>query len=164
MVYSLILDPDLSLGRTPEIEILDGAIDKLELIDPTPDGGTNLNKPMQNGRALKPDHMPTKVRRLDERPIPDYRTWHYFYSVSDWFKEVVEKIEPGVHQFFAAEYVDRNGNHLANKGSKSNGRSRSDARSRSASPTRLLRLLASGILARFRHSLSAFVNAELHHA
>lgn len=114
MVYSLILDPDLSLGGTPEIEILDEATHKLELVDPTPDGGINLNKPMQNGRALKPDHMPTKVRRLDDRPIPDYRTWHYFYSVSDRFKEVVEKIEPGVHQFFPAEYVDRKGNHVAN--------------------------------------------------
>ena len=113
MVYSLILDPDLSLGGTPQIEILDEATDKLELVDPTPDGGMNLNKPMQNGRALKPDYMPTKVRRLDDRPIPDYRTWQYFYSVSDLFKEVVEKIEPGVHQFFPAEYVDRNDNHLA---------------------------------------------------
>lgn len=48
MVYSLILDPDLSLGGTPEIEILDGATDKLELIDPTPDGGINLNKPRRS--------------------------------------------------------------------------------------------------------------------
>lgn len=81
----------------------------IEYVDTTPDleGGVNLSfKPGQlhAGRAIKPDHVPTKVTRTGKRyGMPDavmgLGAMELFF-VNETFRQVVERLEPGVHQFF----------------------------------------------------------------
>src|SRR6476469_7831020 len=69
--------------------------------------------PFESGRPITVRNLPIQVRCLDRRPLPDYQTYHSFRPVSDRFKEVVERIEPNVHQFFPAEYRGKDGSHVA---------------------------------------------------
>ncbi|WP_119396699.1 imm11 family protein [Pannonibacter phragmitetus] len=92
---------------------LDGDIDKIEYADTSLDPGLNpLFKPgrMYAGRAVKPEHIPTRVQWQSKR----YKPYDVFMSgglilVSDAFKDIIGNHEPGVHQFFPIEVVYRDG-------------------------------------------------------
>lgn len=91
-------------------KILDGDPLKVEYVDPTPDLGYSegfFDRGQLNyGRALKPDHMPTKMIRLSKKePVPDIFMAYGFYIVCQEFKECVERAEPSVHQFFPIDIV-----------------------------------------------------------
>ena len=88
---------------SPYFEWLDGDFDKIELYDRTPDGGGVFVR-LGSGRPLKPDHMPTAVRRIDPNrkptPLLDVERWPSEFLVNQTFKDILEELEPETHQFF----------------------------------------------------------------
>ncbi|MCW3780078.1 imm11 family protein [Defluviimonas salinarum] len=96
------------LGSQPGYKALDGDIDKVEIVDPTPDGGGLITRRgLKSGRPMKPDHMPTKLQRigrgLDIFPLLDVDSYTSCLLVNQTFKDILEELEPGVHQFFPME-------------------------------------------------------------
>ena len=98
---------------------LDGDWKKVSMIDPTPDGGTNLTGVVFHfmaGRPIKPDHMPTMLYPTKKvTKFPDYFTSAGpGLVVSEKFKSVVESLEPDRHQFFPIKIMSKSKkNHLA---------------------------------------------------
>lgn len=89
---------------------------KLTLEDMEQDGGfyVGYDGSLMSGRRVKREGMPSKVKWWDRRPVPDFQILHSpTMIVSQRFREVVESIEPGVHQFEPVEYVTKGGEHVA---------------------------------------------------
>lgn len=85
---------------------LDGKDEFLEVEDPTQDDGTRISpsSPL-SGRALRPVNIATKLERkpLDLKRIPllDVETyWGGALLVPQSFKDLMEALEPDVHQFW----------------------------------------------------------------
>lgn len=96
------------LGSQPGYKALDGDIEKVEIVDPTPDGGGLITRRgLKSGRPMKPDHMPTRLGRggpgLDIFPLLDVDSFTSCLLVNQTFKDILEELEPGVHQFFPME-------------------------------------------------------------
>jgi hypothetical protein len=105
-------------GGYGDSQELDGDISKIECVDMSQDGGTTLRSgytAVQAGRPIKPDFVPTKIEWRSKSKIPDYKTPMGIPTVCDRFREIVEQFEPGVHQWFPVEFVDRKGGHLAHR-------------------------------------------------
>jgi hypothetical protein len=106
MAYNLFPGETLVTAATHKAEYIlevDGNLRKTEFIDTSDDGGARVrNGDLRAGRALKPDHIPTKVKRSPPAPQPlsDFYPAGGAFYVSDRFKALVEEFEPGVHQFF----------------------------------------------------------------
>ncbi|WP_422375638.1 imm11 family protein [Roseibium sp.] len=100
-------------GYTIDRDYLDGDVDKIEYVDTTPDHGSNPSfKPgrMYAGRPVKPDFIPTRmVWRNKDIPPYDFFMLNKLILVSDAFREIVERHEPGVHQFFPIEVMSEYG-------------------------------------------------------
>ena len=60
--------------------------------------------------------FPERVHWLEKKdnPPPDFDKTPY-WTVSDRARQVIERLEPGVHQFFPVEYVDSEGEHIENR-------------------------------------------------
>jgi hypothetical protein len=89
---------------------------KLTLEDMTHDGGLFMgyDRSLISGRRVKTEGLPTKVQWWDRRPVPDFEIIHSpTMIVSQRFRDVVEAVEPGVHQFEPVEYVTKQGEHVA---------------------------------------------------
>jgi len=87
---------------------LDGDPEKVELENPTPDGGRPVAGKWSAGRALKPDHMPTRLIRggpgPKQSPVLDVEALYGgTLLVREPFKDLLESLEPGVHRFFPME-------------------------------------------------------------
>ena len=88
---------------------LDGDFDRIRLIDQTQDDGRRVRKGAPNvGRSLLPDHIPTKLERepwnLRLLPLLDVeRYWGGNLLVPQQFKDILEELEPDVHQFWPME-------------------------------------------------------------
>jgi hypothetical protein len=91
---------------------LDGDLTKVEIADQTPDGGLTPNnrRTFTAGRAVKTEFMPTKMEWRDPHghSIPDFDSGN-FLNVSERAKALIERIEPGVHQFIPIDYHDMKG-------------------------------------------------------
>lgn len=102
-----------------DFDNLDGDPQKIEVVDTTQDDGRFLGKGLDaltSGRAIKSDFVPTRLQwRGMPKYLPDYHTPYGLLSVSDAFKQIVERVEPGVHQFFPVEYIDKRGQHLQHR-------------------------------------------------
>lgn len=98
------------------MKALDGDIKKIKPVDVTQDGGIEI-LPIRGkfGRPLEPAHIPTKIQ-IDgpKRELTDLREGLAFF-VDEKFKDVVESLEPGVHQFFPVEFVWKDGSHAADR-------------------------------------------------
>ncbi len=112
MVWSMGFDDGLpvTIARTA----LDGDRRKIEYVDTTREpfsvGGHFEPGKLQLGRAVKPDHVPTRIlREGSKETLPDVELAVGMYFVSDRFKEIVEGFEPGVHQFFPTDFVSKDG-------------------------------------------------------
>ena len=108
------------LGKSwPGSEPLDGDTSKVEVIDSTPDGGLDFRpgeRSYKSGRWVKTEHLPTRMEWQEKaKLLPEIGHPHGILAVSGRFKDIVEEFEPGVHQFVPFEYVDKKGNHLANR-------------------------------------------------
>ncbi|MDX8347941.1 hypothetical protein SLH49_08080 [Cognatiyoonia sp. IB215446] len=66
---------------------------------------------LKSGRPLKPDHMPTKVQRVDPNrkkvPLLDVENWCTHFFVNQIFKDILEELEPDTHQFFPMEIFQK---------------------------------------------------------
>jgi hypothetical protein len=100
-------------GKQPEkqnfstaLEAIDGDVKKIRVVDETPDGGGNIFPGSTDaGRHIELHDIPTKVRVLGPRyPLLDF----YAFSrntlvVPQAFKDLIDELEPNVHQFFPLE-------------------------------------------------------------
>ena len=90
------------------IEVLEGDHQNIRLIDATQDDGILITKKGWTvGRPMQSEGMPTKVIRkgvgLKTKPLLDVEGFFGQFLVNDKFKDIVEGLEPGVHQFFPME-------------------------------------------------------------
>ena len=112
MVWAVGCDDGLPV--TIAREALDGDRAKIEYVDTSRefDGVGGLFKPgdLHLGRAVKPEHVPTRILRAgSKKTLPDAEWAVGMFFVSDRFKEVVERFEPGRHQFFPTDFVSKDG-------------------------------------------------------
>ena len=117
MVYSLFVNSGDLYGYNVGSEMLDGDRDKVRPIDETPDGGTAPgNGPLSFGRHVATEHLPTRMRwkETEGRPMPDFHE-SGILNVSERAKALIEKFEPGVHQFVPVEFVDNDYRFLENR-------------------------------------------------
>ncbi|PKP64007.1 MAG: hypothetical protein CVT85_12605 [Alphaproteobacteria bacterium HGW-Alphaproteobacteria-7] len=115
MVYAVATQ---SLNRKygfVELELIrgDGDLKKVELQDPNQDDGKYMHhehgRHWDSGRALKVNYIPKQLRRRSGRNIPDFNKFNGLFVVSDKFKSIVERLEPGVHQFIPLQIVEKGG-------------------------------------------------------
>lgn len=112
MPYALNVVP--AHGYYVEVEALDGAIDQVKLDDETPDGGYPARGlPLMAGRPVRTEHLPTRMRWKDRQghAVPDFDNG-LIRNVSSRAKEVIEALEPGVHQFVPVAYENSAGQAL----------------------------------------------------
>jgi uncharacterized protein DUF1629 len=107
MVYCLVhgkTPATLATFLSDHLVNIDGDFSEVEITDLTPDGGAQIsNVELNSGRPVKPDHMPTRLKRKKafDQPLADYMPAPKGAAfVSQRFKDLVEEFEPGVHQFF----------------------------------------------------------------
>lgn len=113
MVYGLNVAP--VHGYYVDVAVLDGSLERIELVDPTPDGGYTPQG-LYSGRHIKTANLPKQMKWLDKNghPVPDLDRQHAL-NVSERAKALIEKFEMGVHQFIPVEYLDINGKHLEDR-------------------------------------------------
>lgn len=81
----------------------------LPLEDATPDGGANLNNvTMFAGRRIRPEAVPPNLTWFSKRTPTDFQ-WTTLYSVSDRLRDLIEEIEPGIHQFEPLSLITKRG-------------------------------------------------------
>ena len=89
----------------------------LELIDDTPDGGGGLIRSIGvsfSGRPVKSESVPKTIRWLSSRKLQDFES-SWISAVSDRFRELIEDLEPGVHQFEPVQFVSKDGRDLGHR-------------------------------------------------
>lgn len=118
-IYALGFATDLRNGKAlldDGFETLDGDWDKVEVLDKTDDGGTRPNWPELNtGRPVDMTHAPTRLRyRGPAHQVPqDVNAFlRGTLLVSDRCRAIVERFEPGRHQFVPVSVERRNGKRL----------------------------------------------------
>ena len=80
----------------------------LPLEDNTPDGGFNLTRAtLFSGRRVVPESVPWKLSWHSKLSSPDDFQWTTVYSVSDRLHNLIEELEPKVHQFERLEIIGR---------------------------------------------------------
>jgi hypothetical protein len=102
--------------NTREFDALDGDYRKVEVVDPTPDGGRRFSHgaQFQSGRPIKHDHVPTRFCYKSKLPVQDFDRWRHMLLVSDRFRRIIEDFEPAKHQFFPVEFVGPGEKRIAN--------------------------------------------------
>ena len=90
---------------------MDGNSAQTRLVDPTPDKGRRfVDGSPKVGRPLKPDNIPTKIERigtsLEDLPLLDVEVYASGVILAcKAFRDLVEEMEPGVHQFWPMDIV-----------------------------------------------------------
>src|SRR5262245_38509079 len=98
------------------MKALDGDLKLIKPVDMTQDGGIEI-QPMGGkfGRPLETAHLPTRIRiEGPRRALTDLRDGYGIF-VDAKFKAEVEKLDPGVHQFFPVAFVWEDGSPAAER-------------------------------------------------
>ena len=117
MVYGLYINSGDLYGYNVGSEILDGDKDKVRPVDETPDGGTLPGNSLRSfGRHVITEHLPTRMRwkETEGRPMPDFHESH-IRNVSERAKALIERFDPGVHQFVAVDFFDKDDHFLEHR-------------------------------------------------
>lgn len=117
MVYALINESKIDGKKTIGLVPTNGKeYLQIEVEDATPDGGMHFvhGQALFSGRRIKLDHVPKQMKQDGAGIIPDYGRSYGLMYVSDKFKNVVETLEPSVHQFIPFEIVGAGKKHIAN--------------------------------------------------
>lgn len=97
----------------PSADLVEGERDALVLENPKPDGGTNIAIMRSNsGRKVKEDSVPKLIRWNMKRKLLDYEN-AFISTVSDRFRDLIEEIEPGIHQFVPVKFIAKDDSDLA---------------------------------------------------
>jgi hypothetical protein len=91
--------------KEPWVEYLDGDYRLVKPVDPTPDGGRMISG-ARDGRSVHADHVPTRIALRDAHPdrlLLDFELSAIGLKISTAAKDLIERLEPGVHQFFPVE-------------------------------------------------------------
>lgn len=105
-----------TLGHYSGIEPLDGDMSKIEVADKTPDVGFSPHRaPTCQGRPILTDHIPTKVEWQESGPVSDVETVRGVLVVPKRFCEIVNQLEPNIHQFPPVDFLDPKGAFLAKR-------------------------------------------------
>lgn len=108
LVFALINEPKVHGKKTCSIVLMKGDNEQLiEVEDSTPDDGMRVNhgRALVSGRRVKADYVPKQMRLERDGVIPDYGRSYGLFHATDKFKDVVEAIEPDLHQFIPFELV-----------------------------------------------------------
>lgn len=107
MVYHIAggnTDPRVPLKHEEILEPVDGDYKLITLVDALDEHGNHFSFHEGGaGRPVDPTHMPTRLRRKGNKGLPlhDMREiWGKGLLVNQTFKDIVEGLEPNVHQFF----------------------------------------------------------------
>lgn len=95
---------------------LDGDVEKIRPVDITRDVGVRI-RPIYSycGRPFEATYIPTKIELTGpKRPVLDLYD-AYGLSVSAKVKDVIERFEPGVHQFFPIQFLWKDGQLAADR-------------------------------------------------
>jgi hypothetical protein len=109
MVWNIGFDD--GMGVTYALQELDGDIRKIEYVDRTPEfdgvGGLFKEGRLNLGRAIKSDHVPRKFvwGGPRNRKLPDALFGRGMLLVSNRLMSNIERLEPGMHQFFPIDVV-----------------------------------------------------------
>jgi hypothetical protein len=118
MVWYLSSKAVGSGGRDYNIDALDGDISLIECEDMSQDDGIAIRpggSSVQAGKPIKPEHMIKSILWRSQRKVPDICSPFIANAVSDEFREIVEDLEPSVHQWLPIEFVGKKNNHLADR-------------------------------------------------
>jgi len=118
MVHSIGTTP--ILGQYVEEAFVDGNPPEVKLQGPLTDEmrdatGLYWKHQYNIGYPVSAENVPTIWRWSSTVSVPDYYEPHGFPCVSSVIKELVEEIEPGVHQFFPLRVEGREGRPLTNR-------------------------------------------------
>ena len=108
-------------GRTFDCGILEPAnFDRrkisFERIYPTMMPGIGpVGAAFESGFRVSTEYLPAKIRFDDEHSPTDFHYVEGLQFVSAAARELIEKFEPGVHQFEPVEYVRSNGDHVEHR-------------------------------------------------
>jgi hypothetical protein len=110
------------MGVTYSLVEMDGDIRKIEYLDRTYSRGTVAGGfdagDLNLGRLIKSENVPTKFLwgGPKNRKLPDALLGPmHILLVSDRIKNIIERFEPGLHQFFPADVFYKSNNELAQK-------------------------------------------------
>ncbi|MDE1131093.1 MAG: hypothetical protein OSA49_05970 [Ascidiaceihabitans sp.] len=115
-------DPSLMGLPSNTFQEMDGSFLDVKVADLTPDdGGPIMKSSWHVGRAVNPDHMPTKLRRtgppISRAKLLDVNNFAGSLDlVCQTFKDIVEEFEPDVHQFFPMTYYNSKGTEVIGEG------------------------------------------------
>jgi hypothetical protein len=109
MVYSLDILP--AWGYYTGVELLDGDRLKIGPLSPVNDGGVGWY-----GVPADPTYFPKHVKWMDRKgnSVPDFDAAQLI-SVSERARNIIEQIEPGVHQFLPVKFADIKGHFLEDR-------------------------------------------------
>jgi hypothetical protein len=109
MVWGFSYQP--SKDSYPNLKMIEGCKTGPRVIDPTPDGGAKLDgRPQYDaGRRVHTDTVPKIIRWMGNRRLQDYEDACKCNSVSTRLRDLIEEIEPGVHQFEPVKFVNKRG-------------------------------------------------------
>lgn len=102
--------------KFPQMQFLDGDPYKVELIDKTPEPGLSILGSKQHallGRPIKPNNVPTTLLWQNRGDMPDFEGPPGFLCVSPRLKEIIERFEPDVHQYFPLHVVNEKKERIA---------------------------------------------------
>lgn len=113
MVAMLTMKP--VQGYYVEYEALDGDMKAVRLLDESFDEGRKVPVIM-GGRAIDPTHVPTRILWKDRKkqPMGDLDSGPLL-NISDRAKDLIERFEPGVHQFFPVAFTHADGELIENR-------------------------------------------------
>ena len=115
-------DPSLKGLPSNSFVGIDGELSDVEVADLTPDDGGRILKSFWHvGRAVKPETVPTKLRRtgppVSRAKLLDVNAQTGSLDlVCQTFKDIVEEFEPDVHQFFPMTYYNSKGTEVIGEG------------------------------------------------
>ncbi len=93
------------------VTFIKGQADNIKIIDPTQDDGTRIwPRSTYAGRPIEPTTVPKFLKRVgpSEHALLDFYSMAQNPVVTEAFKQIVEELEPGVHQFFKMQIVEEN--------------------------------------------------------
>lgn len=110
VVYLIGSEPEK--GQYPSEVLLDGDPPKIRVEGPLTDElkraiALKHTHQYNLGYRIKGENVPKIWQWASKRKVPDYYTPQVFPCVSSRFKDVVERFEPDVHQFFPVTVVNK---------------------------------------------------------